>query len=149
MSEIIAYALTFHPDDPNLSPDDCFDTQTYATHADAQIAVAEDARDTAAMHANAGERAEWAAYTLTASHALQDALDGSPYDCAFPVQVRHGDNPRRIGHYMITHIRIGDRLRCDECDGIGIVTDAADDGRNYVCDCPECGEILQHSHYPA
>lgn len=149
MTEIIAYALTFRPDDPNLHPDDCMYTQTYATHADAQIAVAKDARDTAAMHDNAGESAEWAAYTLTATHALTDALSDSPNHDVFPVQVRHGDNPRRIGHYLITRIRIGDRLRCDECDGIGIVTDTADDGSNYVCDCPECGEILQHSHYPA
>jgi hypothetical protein len=149
MTEAIAYAVTFHPSDPNLSPDDCMDTQTYATHVDAQIAIAEDARDTAAMHHAAGERAEWAAYALTSTHALTDALSDSSNHDAFPVQVRHGDNPRRIGHYLIIRIRIGDRLRCDECDGIGTVTDAADDGRNYVCDCPECGEILQHSHYPA
>jgi hypothetical protein len=105
MTTPATYLVEFSPSDPNVSPEECYEAQTFRTKADAQLAIAEDARDNAAMHSNAGERAEWAAYALTASHALSDALSDSPNHDAFPVDVRHGDNPRRLGIYFIRTLR--------------------------------------------
>lgn len=138
MSNAIAYHLSFHPDDANVTADECMTAYCYDTLAEAQIAAAEDAGRYAAIHAKVpAERAEWAAYALAAADACTAALKGSNADC-FTVHVDNGAESRRIGYYHIRELTEGSRLPCDTCDSErGRVTYIGGGGNVIAC-CDTC-----------
>jgi hypothetical protein len=121
-----------------VSPEECMTIYCYETLVDAQMAAADDARLNSANHANAKERAEWAAYATTAANICAHALDGIS-TATFPVDVRHGDNPRRIGAYRIVRLTEGDAMDCSTCENPGIVTYIGGRGNVIAC-CDDCRE---------
>jgi hypothetical protein len=135
----VTYLVEFVPSDANVHPDECYTAQTFRSKTAAQMAVAEDCRsESASITANGGSAYEWQAYALTGAHALSDALSDSPNHDAFPVDVRHGDNPRRIGIYLIRTLRLGSIAPCTTCGANGTVTDMAEDGSDFVACCDYC-----------
>jgi|694.fasta_scaffold01820_50 hypothetical protein len=146
MSEAFAYRLSFIPTDANVSPEECMAVYCYDTLVDAQMAAADDASATAKMHANAKEREEWAAYATTAANVCAHVLDRIG-TAAFPVHVRHGDNPRHVGTYRIVRLTEGDAMDCSTCKNPGTVTYIGGRGNVIAC-CDDCREEDDKSTTP-
>lgn len=133
-----AYRLAFVPNDQNLSPEECMPIFAYDTLAEAVAAALRDCIAQAISHAAHGEDAEAGAYERCSRHLI-DLIDATgAASIGQPVTVTAGDNPRTIGAYVITALRVGSQDNCSACgDFRGIVTEIRSGG-NIIAACEDC-----------
>lgn len=134
------YRVSFHPTDPNITPDECMPAYCYDTLAEAQLAIADDARTYGGDFTGCVDTLpEWHAYTRVAIAAARDALTGGNCD-AYPVHVRTGDNPRRIGTYHVHALREGDPMDCTACGSSRGTITAIHGMGNVHAVCADCAD---------